>query len=645
MACAAASAVLVVAATLGAGRGIARVLSLGVLAATFAAAAGRWWWLQTLSAVAAAIERRHPTWDNLLITAEEVLRGRHPALGTSLRAQIVERVAGRIASDRSRFVLGRVPLRAWLGAAGAVAAWAALTVTFPHAGPGLVSEPAVSSSLIAGDLEVLVTPPTYTRRPPVAFVNPTEVTAIEGSSIQLSTTTSATAWHREIDGHHVRFQPAGPRAMVTLTASTTKAVVVAFGADPEAPNPPTRVMVLHVLPDKPPLVRVQAPAEDLLFAEPRGRVAVAISVQDDVAVESIALRYTRVSGSGEGLAFQEGTLPLIAETAVEGESTGRAIIDLSALRLSDGDSLVYRATARDGRPGSEEASSDSYVIEIGRVAAASSTGFALPEDVERQGISQQLLIVKTERLHADRASLARADVVEQARMLAIEQRMVRAEFVFMTGGEVEDEVEEATHAHELMEGRLENQGQAELLAAIREMSRAEARLNAGDTAAALVFERAALRALQRAFDRRRYLLRTIPERARIDVSRRLSGDWGQARPARPSPAQAAADPRLVRARLALALIGAYAGSGTRGQTELAAAVIEVDPTSDALRVAAGRLAASTTQVELQNALEGTQRELRRVLSRGSTEADAVPRLARDVLQGRVRDERARSKDQ
>ena len=69
----------------------------------------------------------------------------------------------------------------------------------------------------------------------------------------------------------------------------------------------------------------------------------------------------------------------------------------------------------------------------------------------------------------------------------------------------------------------ENQSQVDLLAAIREMSRAEARLNDGDTGQALVFERAALKALQRAFDRRRYLLRTLPERTRIDLGTATDG--------------------------------------------------------------------------------------------------------------------------
>ena len=78
--------------------------------------------------------------------------------------------------------------------------------------------------------------------------------------------------------------------------------------------------------------------------------------------------------------------------------------------------------------------------------------------------------------------------------------MVRAEVVFLSGGEVQDEVEEAEQSHELQEGRLENAGRAEMLKAINEMSRAEVLLNGGDTARALDSERAALASLQRAFD-------------------------------------------------------------------------------------------------------------------------------------------------
>ena len=196
--------------------------------------------------------------------------------------------------------------------------------------------------------------------------------------------------------------------------------------------------------------------------------------------------------------------------------------------------------------------SESFLIEIGKASGVASTGFALPDDRERQGLSQQMVIVKTERLHAQRSALTADAFAEQAKLLGIEQRMVRSEFVFMTGGEVEDEVEEAGAAHELTEGRLENRGQSELLAAVREMSRAEARLNAADTAAALTFERAALRALQRAFDRRRYLLRTTPERARIDLERRLHGDLSAARSSTREGREVSQDPVVNRARAAMA---------------------------------------------------------------------------------------------
>jgi hypothetical protein len=179
---------------------------------------------------------------------------------------------------------------------------------------------------------------------------------------------------------------------------------------------------------------------------------------------------------------------------------------------------------KDSNPAADWVPSESFTIDVGKRLEFAGAGFAVPDEDRRYAVSQQMVIMKTERLQAERGKHAADDWAEQTRFLAIEQRMVRSEVVFLSGGEVEDEVEEAAQSDELQEGRLENAGRAEMLRAINEMSRAEARLNAGDTVQALVFERAALKALQRAFDRRRYFLRTMPERARIDASRRLSGD-------------------------------------------------------------------------------------------------------------------------
>src|SRR4029079_11994766 len=174
-----------------------------------------------------------------------------------------------------------------------------------------------------------------------------------------------------------------------------------------------------------------------------------------------------------------------------------------------------------------------YLIEIGKNSEIADAGFALPTEEKKYAISQQMVIYRTEQLLKARPGFGAGGAgdkwLEQTRMIAIEQRMVRAEVVFLGGGEVEDELEEAAKSDELSEGRSQNTGRAERLRAINAMSRAEAQLNDGRAADALVFEKQALASLERALDRRRYFLRTLPDRSRIDVNRRLTGERRDAR--------------------------------------------------------------------------------------------------------------------
>jgi hypothetical protein len=135
-----------------------------------------------------------------------------------------------------------------------------------------------------------------------------------------------------------------------------------------------------------------------------------------------------------------------------------------------------------------------------------------------------MLIVKTGRLHQRRGSLTSEALVEASQDLAVEQRMIRSELIFMLGGEIEDEEVEAEQSTELQEGRLANRGQRDLRAATVAMSQAEKLLTGADTSAALKAERAAVVALQRAFSRERYILRALATRSQLDLSRRLTGD-------------------------------------------------------------------------------------------------------------------------
>ena len=251
---------------------------------------------------------------------------------------------------------------------------------------------------------------------------------------------------------------------------------------------------------------------------------------------------------------------------------------------------------RDSNPSADWVPSESFTIDVGKRLEFAGAGFAVPDEDRRYAVSQQMVIMKTERLQAERGKHTADDWAEQTRFLAIEQRMVRSEVVFLSGGEVEDEVEEAAQSDELQEGRLENAGRAEMLRAINEMSRAEARLNAGDTVEALVFERAALKALQRAFDRRRYFLRTMPERARIDASRRLSGDRKEAqsftRPSAPDAPDAVATERALMGDLV-----SLAGNGQAATPALLARLALFESADAAWRATVARLAGAGSPEE------------------------------------------------
>ena len=133
-----------------------------------------------------------------------------------------------------------------------------------------------------------------------------------------------------------------------------------------------------VSPDALPAVRLTAPARDLVYAGGNPRIAFDARATDDFGLRSLALRYTKVSGSGEKFEFQEGEIPLAVTRASAREWSGSASRSLAELDLKDGDMLVYRAVAADARPGDGSASSDAFFIEISKLGVAAGDAFTLP---------------------------------------------------------------------------------------------------------------------------------------------------------------------------------------------------------------------------------------------------------------------------
>jgi hypothetical protein len=367
----------------------------------------------------------------------------------------------------------------------------------------------------------VVTPPAYARRPPQAADRPTKLDVLAGSRVDLTFAGWPGDAVASVGGVPlaVNADETGLRT-ARITASMSDVVLVQNGA-----GGVLAAITLVVVPDAAPAVRITAPAADVRRAAATGTIVVQIAARDDLGLRDLRLRYTRVSGSGESFTFEEGEWP-VAVTRTSGiEWTGTYTVDLAAAGLAPGDSIAYHAVAHDARVGADGASeSERFLIEITRPGALTAGDFSLPEPEEKFALSQRMVIQLTERLLERRPRITADEFRQQAQMLAIAQRRVRAEFVFMLGGEVEDEFEEAAHSHEIESGRQDNRGQGDLTEAVRQMSQAETRLTAAEVREALPYEYKALAALQAAFGKARYFMRTLPAPVQIDVSRRLQGD-------------------------------------------------------------------------------------------------------------------------
>jgi hypothetical protein len=451
-----------------------------------------------------------------------------------------------------------------------------------------MQSPSTSSTDRPGGKPVVtatVTPPSYTGQPPRTIENPERIDALEGSRLLLTIQQPA-SWRVRF-GNRVLNAASNRDEASGVDMPLDESGYLAIEPVNRSAEAVGRLIPVTVSPDRAPTIRVDAPGKDMLLPDARRTVALSASATDDFGLQSLELRYTKVSGSGEQFEFKEGTLPLSIARPSARAWTARGDIAIAALGLSPGDSLIYRVVGRDQRPGDAGlASSDTFFIEVAGPGQVALEGFEMPPDNERYALSQQMIVLKLERLQARERSLDRPTLEGEVGNIAAEQRAVRANFIFLMGGHVEDEEEEAAHSDEITEGRLENTARREIMTAIQEMGRAEQGMAIVSTSAALPPARAAVEALQRAFGRNRYLLRTLPVRSRIDPSRRLTGEragagsW-QRDLAAPLPDRPAAAARDLFGRLLALSPSILAGSASSDAlTALGEEALAVDPAAE-----------------------------------------------------------------
>ena len=620
--------------------------------------------VRTRQEIARMIERAVPHCRNVLVTAEELLDA-SDRVKPNVSA-LVQQHAARIVNLLTLSEL--LPMRPSLIAFGtAIVLWltAVLLPSSVQEFPAAVRRSAVVTPSVR-TVRVVITPPAYSALPPVSTRDPMRIDALAGSTIAL--TVSA-------DADRVTVETV--RGMQTLVRGGLREYTgnLVVDVDGFIAIEPTlagdargvkRLIGVSVAPDRAPHVRVSAPGHDMRFPDANRTLALSVNADDDLGLASLRMRYTKVSGSGERFTFTDGEIPLDVARRDSRTWTARGTLALGALGLSPGDMVVYRAIAADRRPGATPIESDSYIAEITAPGAVAASGFAIDNDQDRYALSEQMVILKTQRLLARRATISAEAFAADAADIATEQRRVRAEFVFMMGGEMAeeiasdasmaelDETQEAESEGDLAAGRMANRGRIALLRAIRSMSRASTALTTADATNALGYEKDALMQIERAFSRTRIILRALTARERLDMTRRLTGvlttvtrDVRQQRAPEPSA-------RVVALRSALAGIAGIANAATLAfdaaarASALAQRVLQIDASSKPLQEVATRLTEASNEISRGRAtsanalLDSAAVGLGAVLRRDVFSAPSAPRsLQLHALDGQLVEARKR----
>lgn len=429
-------------------------LSAGSVAAAAGAAALAL--LLTLGGAAAASRRIDRYW------LQRRLDALHPALEDSsdllaadpsilppLARLQRERIAGRlppVASAGVRPAWPRGPIVASLLAATLAAVgllgWPTATPA-PEAvrGPAAPPPAAAHGAPRLTDRALSVTPPAYTGLP-ARESEALDARVPEGAELAwtLRFAPAPTAVALEfVDGRRIGFQEEDGRWHARTRA--TQSGLYRIVAEDAQPGPQGRLHRIDVVPDRPPTLRVTAPATTLsLRTSGQRHWTLAFEAEDDHGLApTAAMHLTMTEGSGENIGFREEVRRL------QGQGDRRARryahrIDLEALGLSEGDDLIVHFVVRDNRPGRPQSTrSASHILRWPPPEAAIDSGMdgVLQDVLPAYFASQRQIIIDAEALIAERPRLQEAAFAARSDALGVDQRLLRLRYGQFLGEESE----------------------------------------------------------------------------------------------------------------------------------------------------------------------------------------------------------------
>ena len=510
-----------------------------------------------------------------------------PAAGGALRQlqrlRLQQRLAARPADLRHAWPWPRLAVSALLAAL--LFAGALLWPPRPLGAPGKASSatPAATSPLRLGSGRIQLTPPRYTGLP-ARGVSALSLSAPQGSQLRWTLVfdgTPARAALVFLDGRRLPLQQRDGGWQGELRLDASALYRIELDGRLLDPGKPHR---LDALPDRPPQLKVLAPARSLSIVPPtQSGWELAFEVEDDYGVTAQAtLQLTLAQGSGENITFRELSLPLQGQ----GSHLRRRFshrVALSTLGLQPGDDLIARLVAQDNRsPQPQQVRSPSLILRVQPTASEEASGI---EGVVKRVLpayfrSQRQIILDAEALLKQKQKLAAERYLQKSDGLGVDQRILRLRYGQFLGEEAEDRptlptadddehdndgggehaghdhpapapattfgqdvdlLEAYGHTHDHAEAAtlLDPQTRATLKLALDQMWQSELQLRQGHPEHALPFAYKALGYIKQVQQAERiYLARVGPQLPPIDESRRLGGKREGLAP-RPDPLRAA----------------------------------------------------------------------------------------------------------
>ena len=315
---------------------------------------------------------------------------------------------------------------------------------------------------------------------------------------------------------------------------------------------------IAVVLDQPVAIKINKPLQQSVidFGQPQ-QVNLQALLSDDYGISEAFIAATVTSGKGEGVSFKEQIIAF--NQSVSGiQQAFNQFINLKYLGMKPGDELYFYVKAKDNS--GQESRSDIYIVSIQDTSELMSlTGLASGVNLVPEYFrSQRQIIIDTEKLLKEKASITDTEFKNRSNNLGIDQKSLRLRYGKFLGeesetygaegkveehsaddghnhskeenvkfGDVQALMDEYAHKHDNAEdaGFFEPELKSRLKATLTEMWSAELRLRTYKPQEALPFEYKALRLLKDLQQSSRaYVAKTTVKTTPVKAEKRLTGE-------------------------------------------------------------------------------------------------------------------------